>query len=252
MTNLLNFDALVFLHNSDEILDSDGKDNLFSYLTSGGNLIGIHSATAALFNTSFYGKAFGAFFDYHPDLQPATFIPLNVSHPSTASLPARWTFTEEVYYFRSNPRDNDVTVIMSVDPASYNDTTTHTAAQEDQIQGTPHPIAWFRDGNQQGLDLVNTNGNEGTFKGRMWYTSLGHEISTWQNQTYQNHILNGIQWVLNSTTKAVISTPGLTNPGSGGGQGSSGSGASSDRPVTITSLPLQAAALIVAGAAALV
>jgi len=36
------------------------------------------------------------------------------------NIPERWTFEEEVYYFRSDPRAVGATVLMTVDEASYN------------------------------------------------------------------------------------------------------------------------------------
>lgn len=112
-SSLAQYDALVFLSNSDEILDSNQKDNLEQYLLGGGGLVGIHSATASLFNTPFYGTAFGAFFDRHPELQNATFQVVNSSHPSTSQLPQSWNYVEEVYNFKSDPRDANVTVSVS-------------------------------------------------------------------------------------------------------------------------------------------
>lgn len=109
-TSLARYRALVFLSTTDEILEAEQKTNLESYLVNGGGLIGIHSATSSLFNTPFFGTAFGAFFDRHPELQNATFEVVNNTHPSTAPLPARWNFVEEVYNFKSDPRDANVTV----------------------------------------------------------------------------------------------------------------------------------------------
>lgn len=54
------------------------KDALQAYLNKGGNFIGIHSATDCLNTTAFYGKEVGAFFDYHPDLQDAVSIFIDV------------------------------------------------------------------------------------------------------------------------------------------------------------------------------
>ena len=63
-----------------------------------------------------------------------TFIPLITDHPATEKIPARWTFVrtppyiwaladdakvEEVYTFRSDPRTNGVTVLLTVDESSY-------------------------------------------------------------------------------------------------------------------------------------
>lgn len=109
-TSLALYEALVFLSTTQEVLEAEQKANLETYLLKGGGLVGIHSATDTLTTTPFYGTAFGAYFDRHPELQNATFEPTNETHPSTDTLPARWNYVEEVYNFKSNPRDTNVTV----------------------------------------------------------------------------------------------------------------------------------------------
>jgi hypothetical protein len=61
----------------------------------------------------------GALFDYHPPLTNATIIVEDANHPSTASLPSRWQVQDEMYNFRSDPRDMGAQVILSVDETSY-------------------------------------------------------------------------------------------------------------------------------------
>jgi type 1 glutamine amidotransferase len=240
-TSLSQYDALVFLSTSDEILEGEQKENLESYLLNGGGLVGIHSATSSLFNTPFYGTAFGAFFDRHPELQNATFQVVNDTHPSTSQLPSSWNFVEEVYNFRSDPRDANVTVrppspcrrcilaclccysdstrfaichcqlLMTVDRDSYEDP---GKASSEALQGSPHPIAWYRDsavdlGNDtstNGMNSMNgTQSVQGSFvaNGRMWYTSLGHTIEIWQDPTFQSHIKGGIDWVLEGSNQTA-------------------------------------------------
>lgn len=124
-TSLAQYEALIFLSTTQEVLEAEQKANLESYLLDGGGLVGIHSATDTLVNTPFFGTALGAYFSRHPELQNATFEVVNSSHPSTASLPMRWNFVEEVYNFKSDPRDTNVTVSMlfeeleSVNAESY-------------------------------------------------------------------------------------------------------------------------------------
>lgn len=79
-SNLAAFDAVVFLHNSEEVLDQSGQAALAEYFSNGGVYTGIHSASACLFNDTDYANAVGAYFDYHPTLQPAVGSPLR-THP---------------------------------------------------------------------------------------------------------------------------------------------------------------------------
>lgn len=98
---LANLTAVAFVSNSEPLagpplLNSDQQAALERFYARGGGHVGIHAGNACLFSVPFYAKVTGALFDYHPDLQPATFTVIDANHPSTAALPARWTYTEEV------------------------------------------------------------------------------------------------------------------------------------------------------------
>lgn len=82
-----------------------------------------------------------------------TFLVLDKNHPSTTMLPDRWTFTEEVYNFRSEPVG--VHLLLSVDKSSYtgsytsprhssiptkNNTFFSDNCVQKYIRGEPHPI----------------------------------------------------------------------------------------------------------------
>jgi len=69
--NLAQYDAILFLMNTKEVLNSDQTGALGRYLAHGGNFIAIHSASDALLTTPIYEQAVGAYFDHHADLQNA-------------------------------------------------------------------------------------------------------------------------------------------------------------------------------------
>ncbi|KAM0746221.1 hypothetical protein T439DRAFT_140598 [Meredithblackwellia eburnea MCA 4105] len=117
-------------------------------------------------------------------------------------LPDRYNTYEEVYNFRTDPRSVNATVLLTVDSTSYVDPEIGTRPY---YQGSPHPIAWYRDSS---VDLGNGTRN-GTMMGRMWMTSLGHTNETWQSSLHIAHVKAGFQWVLagssgsNSTTTST-------------------------------------------------
>ncbi|ELU40174.1 ThuA domain-containing protein [Rhizoctonia solani AG-1 IA] len=156
--SLEKYDAILFLSNSGEgkSFPIVGKQAFQTYLDKGGNYIGIHAASACLYNTAFYHKEVGtqmlllgrlsqSFKPTHGRcsfrLPPGasacaqTFLVLDKDHPSTTMLPDRWTYKEEVYNFRSDPRSIGAKILLSVDPSSYTDTHIRT-----YDQGSPHPI----------------------------------------------------------------------------------------------------------------
>lgn len=92
-------------------------------------------------------------------------MPIDKEHPSNRGLPDRWTFEEEVYMFKNDPRDNGAKITMTVDDSSYNNAGGHPTPQ-----GSPHPIAWYIEdfgGSKPLRDGVQKSG-------RSFYTSLGH------------------------------------------------------------------------------
>ncbi|WVQ72662.1 hypothetical protein IAR50_002221 [Cryptococcus sp. DSM 104548] len=194
---LSGFDGVMFVSNSDEVLDESGQAALQTFFQSGGVFTGVHGASACLFNDTNYEQAVGAFFDYHPTIQSATFERLNTTHPSVANVPDQWTFVEEVYHFRSDPRDNGAVVLMTVNESSYVDNGTSTGNYPSM--GDPHPIAWYIESPLSAQPLAESVSRAG----RSFYTSLGHLNSTWQDETFIGHVMEGLKWALDgASTKA--------------------------------------------------
>ncbi|RSH78231.1 uncharacterized protein EHS24_002695 [Apiotrichum porosum] len=194
---LSGFDGVMFVSNSDEVLDNTQQGALQRFFQNGGVYTGVHAASACLFNDTTYLQAVGALFDYHPEIQQATFERLNTTHPATAPVPDKWTFEEEVYYFRSDPRSVGATVLMTVDESSYVNNGTSTGSYPSMDD--PHPIAWYIESPESALPLA-----DGAPKaGRSFYTSLGHLNSTWENSTFIEHVFGGLTWALDgASTKA--------------------------------------------------
>ncbi|KAJ7739300.1 trehalose utilization-domain-containing protein [Mycena olivaceomarginata] len=203
--NLANYDALMFVSTTGEVLDDSGKAAFQKYLDLGGNFVGVHSASDSLVNTTFFGKEIGqsgAFFDYHPALQNATVDVLVTSHPSTSMLPAQWHIQEEMYNFKSDPRAIGAVVLLAANESSYVDNGTRNFDQ-----GTPHPSAWFQ---EHGAGV-----ESGHIAGRSFYTSLGHLNETWQDPLFMSHVTGGLTWALQAnTTKAFNSSAVVGNSGS--------------------------------------
>ncbi|WVW86186.1 hypothetical protein I302_108227 [Kwoniella bestiolae CBS 10118] len=191
--HLKKYDALMFISVTGEALDEQGEQTFHRYMQSGGNFVGVHASTCALYNSTVYNATIGSQFEWHPVIQDATFIRTNETHPAVALVPDTWRFAEEVYYFTSDPRDNGATVVLTVDESSYNNESYVSSS------GTPHPIAWYIDPPSSAQPL-----QKGVIKGgRSFYTALGHSNETWQNETFINHVLSGLTWALDgASTKA--------------------------------------------------
>ncbi|WVR00278.1 hypothetical protein IAU59_007421 [Kwoniella sp. CBS 9459] len=225
---LSGFDSVMFVSNSEEVLDESGQAALQTFFQSGGVYTGVHAASACLFNDENYLQAVGAFFDYHPPLQTATFERLNDSHPSTANVPDRWTFQEEVYHFRSNPRDLGAVVLMTVDESSYVNNGSSTGNYPSM--GDPHPIAWYIESPQSAQPLMSSADKAG----RSFYTSLGHLNSTWQDETFIDHVMSGLKWALDGASTKAYGV-GLVGNGDASNGTSTSSTSASSGPAASTS-----------------
>ncbi|ELU36791.1 ThuA domain-containing protein [Rhizoctonia solani AG-1 IA] len=70
-------------------------------------------------------------------------------------------------------------------------------------QGKPHPIAWYQD--YAAGAVIKTGGPGPGVPGRSFYSSLGHNNSTWMDSTFMKHVMGGLTWTLASNTTRVAS-----------------------------------------------
>jgi len=165
--SLAEFDVVVFLNTSGNVLGSAGQEAFRTFIETGGGFVGVHAASDTEFNWPWYGRLVGAYFDGHPEVQEATVRVETPTHPSTRMLPAEWMRRDEWYNFRSNPRDS-VQVLLTLDESTY----------EGGTMGDDHPIAWCHTQDE----------------GRAWYTASGHTEATYQDPLFRRHLLGGLQW----------------------------------------------------------
>jgi type 1 glutamine amidotransferase len=161
------FQVVVFLSSTGEPLDPTQQEALKRWVERGGGWVGVHAAADAMYDWPWYGDLVGAWFRRHPSVQRATVRITDRNHPSTRSLPAAWTRTDEWSDFRDNPRGR-VRVLAVVDESSY----------QGGGMGADHPVSWCH---QPG-------------RGRSWYTALGHTRESWSEPLFLAHILGGIRW----------------------------------------------------------
>jgi glucose/arabinose dehydrogenase/type 1 glutamine amidotransferase len=163
--NLANFEAVIFLNTTGDILNATQQTAFEQYIQAGGGWVGIHAAADTEYSWTWYGGLLGAYFESHPAIQQATVVVADHVHPSTAHLPERWVRTDEWYNYQANPRGN-VHVLATLSESTY------TGGAD----GFDHPIAWRHD-------------YDG---GRAWYTGLGHTDSSFSEPLYREHLLGGI------------------------------------------------------------
>ncbi|RIQ12963.1 DUF1349 domain-containing protein [Jiangella rhizosphaerae] len=166
--NLAQYDAVVWLSTTGDVLNADQQAAFERYIQNGGGYAGIHSASDTEYSWPWYGGLVGAYFANHPQNQTATVKVEDPAHPSTAHLDPLWSRYDEWYNYQSNPR-GDVHVLTSLDEKSY--------SPGSGAMGADHPITWCQD-------------YDG---GRSWYTGLGHTIESYSEPEFLQLVLGGIE-----------------------------------------------------------
>jgi type 1 glutamine amidotransferase len=164
--NLAQYQAVVFLLTTGDVLDNAQQAAFERYIRRGNGFVGVHAASDTEYDWPWYGGLVGAYFHSHPDIQTATVRLEDRTHPSTAGLPQDWVRVDEWYNFRENPR-HKVRVLARLDEATYTGGTMGD-----------HPIAWYQ--NYEG--------------GRAWYTGGGHTEASYADPLFLNHVLGGIKY----------------------------------------------------------
>jgi cytochrome c len=169
--NLKQYNAIVFLSTTLDVLDPVQQADFKRFIEAGGGFVGIHAAADTEYEWPWYGKLVGAYFKSHPKTQEAKFIK-NQDFGKT-NLPDVWLRTDELYNYKNI--DSSVNVILKLDESSY----------EGGENGKNHPIAWYHE-------------YEG---GRAFYTGLGHTNESYTDSLFLSHVLDGINYAIGDDGK---------------------------------------------------
>jgi cytochrome c len=207
---LAEFDVIVFLSTTGDVLDDAQQMALQGWVQAGGGFVGIHSATDTEAAWPWYVGLVGTTFADHPAQQDATIHVVDATHPATTVVPDPWMRFDEWYNFTTSP-SGTVDVLLQLDETTYTGGT----------MGADHPIAWSHE-------------YDG---GRSFYTALGHTIESWSEPAFLAHVEGAIVWA--STTEPVggesSSDGGPSDTGamdtSGAGESSAGGDDSTGAPM---------------------
>jgi len=162
--NLSRYRAVVFANTTGDVLDEPQQKALEEFVGNGGGFMGVHSAADTEKEWPWYGGLVGAWFHSHPPGLQTTRV---VFESGAADAPSDWTVTDEIYNYRSNPREQ-VTVLATVDEDDY----------EGGTMGEDHPIAWCH----------------AYSGGRAWYTGLGHDAAMYEDTVFQAQLRRGLRY----------------------------------------------------------
>ncbi|OON81782.1 ThuA domain-containing protein [Streptomyces tsukubensis] len=165
--NLARYDAVAFMSTTGDVLGEDQQKAFEEYIAKGGGYLGVHAAADTEYDWKFYGDLVGAYFDSHPAIQKATVRVEDHAHPATVELGDSLERTDELYNYRTNPRDK-VKVLATLDETTY---------QGGNMKGD-HPIAWC----------------QSFGGGRSFYTGLGHTKESYAEPEFRAHLLGGLKY----------------------------------------------------------
>jgi glucose/arabinose dehydrogenase/plastocyanin len=178
---LSQYDVVVFLSTTGDVLDDTQQRAFERFIQSGHGFVGIHAAADTEYSWPWYGEMLGAYFRNHPVGTPTATVEIeDGDEPSTSGVPASWTRVDEWYNFRSpvtsagtgdlSPRASGVKVLATVDESTY-------AEDDGNATDDDHPVVWCSqfDG------------------GRSWYTAMGHTQASFTEPEFLAQLLGGLR-----------------------------------------------------------
>ena len=180
--SLANVDAIFFLGHREIDLTAQQKAELLSFVRDEGKgFVAAHTATTAFISWPEFADMIGGQYDDHPwGVTTAPVITEDSEFPATRHFPPVFAFTDEFYQTRGFSRDKS-RVLLRLDMSKLPRNPTV------RITNGDFPLAWAR---MYG-------------KGRVFYSSLGHDAKTWDNLDVYRMYFEAIKWALGLTNADV-------------------------------------------------
>ncbi|UOB16329.1 ThuA domain-containing protein [Abyssalbus ytuae] len=173
---LKDFDVIIFLNTTEDILNDEQQEVFKKFIQSGKGFVGVHSASDTEYDWPWYNSLVGKMFHIHPAQQTAVLEVQDTNFPGMEVFPPRFMWTDEWYEFKKEEYSKNLQVLLTVDETTYKP---YAKWGEKEGKGMGyHPIAWYQyfDG------------------GRSFYTALGHIPAIYENSWFLQHLYGGIYW----------------------------------------------------------
>jgi len=174
--DLNDFDAIIFFGVREIDLTAQQRADLLAFVHDDGKgFVGVHTATTAFLSWPEFGEMLGGRFVSHPwNVIEAPVVVEDRSFPATSFLPPVFNIRDEMYQNRGVSR-RDVDVLLRLD-------TSHLDLRRPDIVLTDgdFPLAWAK---KYG-------------SGRVLYSALGHDRTTWDIPDVQRMYFEALKWVL--------------------------------------------------------
>ncbi|MEX2594414.1 MAG: ThuA domain-containing protein [Anditalea sp.] len=176
--NLKEYNLLVFPSTNNDVFDNDEQRVAFRrYIQAGGGFVGIHSVMGTERNWEWFKKMIGGTFVWHTRFQNYQLKVIDPTHPSVENFPKVWEKEDECYFMKEVYPG--IKVIMAHNLESLDQD------QKERIDASSvpfsklYPAVWYQDFDG----------------GHVWVTALGHQIKDYEDPTFMQHILQGIQYI---------------------------------------------------------
>jgi cytochrome c len=186
--NLRNYNAVIFLSTTGDILNKQQQNDFERFIQAGGGFVGIHAAADTEYDWPWYNGLVGAYFLSHPNnpnVRTAEYYVTDADHPATDSIPERFSRTDEFYNYKSIKRDL-IKVLVKIDESTY----------VGGANGDDHPMSWYHE-------------YDG---GRAFYTGMGHTKESYTEPLFLKHIWGGLQYVLHGNNPPELNFSKVSTP----------------------------------------
>lgn len=185
--SLANVDAIFFLGHREVPLDAQQKADLLKFVHDDGKgFIAAHVATTAFLDWPEFGDMLGGRFDQHPWGQTnGKIIVEDPAFPGMQFFPRVFDFHDEFYQIKDFSPEKS-RVLMRLDTSSLDMTRPGVQAAD-----APYAITWAK---MYG-------------KGRVFYSALGHDDSTWDDANIDRMWFNAVEWALGLKDADVTPQP---------------------------------------------
>lgn len=196
--NLAKYDAIVFNNTTGLNPSEEQREAILDFIKGGKGVAGFHAASDNFKNWEAGAAMIGGIFNGHPWGGGGTwaFKVEGPDHPLNAAFKGKgFWHRDEIYWYRPQSfqgRDN-LRVLVSLDMALPENQAPLKNKKEARPKEVDVPVSWCR-----------TLG-----KGRLFYTNLGHNQTTFQNRTILQHMLDGIQYTLGDLKADAVPTKKL-------------------------------------------
>ena len=184
--SLSNVDAIFFIGHRDVPIDDAQKAELLSFVRDQGKgFVATHQALTALDSWPAFGDLIGARYDGHPwGTAAGTVINEAPDFPATRHFPPTFALHDEFYQPKEFSREK-ARVLLRLDVSKM------PPNSDVHVKDGDLPLAWAK---QFG-------------KGRVFYSALGHDASTWDNRDVAQMYFEAIKWALGLTDGDITPRP---------------------------------------------